>query len=92
MAKVLTSVNVAWIDELLDALSAFDRKPHGEISYTVDLDEDIHNRVYISFTWISLPNARDFWKSDEAKTHIKNWRSVTEPNFTFLRTLPTDRF
>lgn len=90
MAKVLAKANVAYVDELLDALEHLDRKPFGEITYTVALDEDAHNQVYIVFTWASLPQARTFWQSDVARHHIEKWGSISKLELVFLRTLPTE--
>ena len=91
MVKVLAKANVAYVDELLETLEHFDRTPFGEIRYTVDLDEDAHNQVYIAFTWASLPQARAFWHSDVARHHIEKWRSISKPEFVILRTMSPDK-
>jgi quinol monooxygenase YgiN len=88
MAKVLVKANVAYPGSLLSVLEGFDRKPFGELSYAVDLDEDIPNHVYITFNWASLAKAKDFWKSPMAKPHVESWHSVSQPEFVFLRNLP----
>ncbi len=87
MAKVLVKANVAYPDDLLGALDSFDRRPHGELHYSVDLDEDAQNQAYMVFTWESLQRAHAFWNSDAAKAHIGSWHAVSIPEFVFLRTL-----
>ena len=88
MAKVLVRANVAYPGDLLSALESFDRKPFGEVSFVAELDDDIHNLVYLIFTWQSLAKARAFWQSPAGVQHVESWHSVTKPELVYLRTLP----
>lgn len=90
MAKVLVLANVAYPGNLLSELEHFDRKTFGEISFVSELDDDIHNLVYVIFTWNSLTKARAFWRSPAGQQHVASWHSVTKPEFVFLRTLPDE--
>ena len=90
MAKVLVQVNVAYPSELLSELERFDRKQFGEVSYVAEQDDDVHNFVYVSFTWESLAKARAFWRSQVGTQHVASWHSVSDPKFVFLRTLPDE--
>jgi len=90
MAKVLIKANVAFLDEFLDVLAGFDRKPYGELSFTADIDDNAHNQVYVTFNWNTLRDARDFWTSRIGLAHIGAWHSVSTPEFVYLRNLPTE--
>ena len=90
MAKVLVKANVAYPDELVFALEAFDRTQYGEIGYAIELDDDAHNQVYVAFKWDSLPRAKHFWTSDIGLSHASTWNSVTSLEFVYLRTLRDD--
>lgn len=90
MAKVLVKVNVAFPDEFLNALASLDRKPYGELSFAADFDNNAHNQVYVTFDWNTLQSAREFWNSEIALAHIAAWRSVSAPEFVFLRNLSTE--
>lgn len=90
MAKILVKANVAYADEFLDILADFDRKPYGELSFTADVDEDAHNQVYVTFNWNSLREARQFWNSKAGLAHVATWRSVSTPEFVYLKSLPKD--
>ncbi len=91
MAKVLVKVNVAYPDELDAALKGFNRRPYGELRYAADQDEAIHNHIYITFNWESVEKAKAFWASDIGQKHVASWRSVSKPEFVYLRTLPGER-
>ena len=90
MAKVLAKANVAYPDEFLAALTAIDRKPYGELNFAVDIDDNVHNHVYVTFNWNTLRNARTFWSSKTGLAHIAAWHSVSAPEFVYLRNLPAE--
>lgn len=88
VVKVLAKVNVAYLDEFLEALCGFDRSTFGELSFKALEDEDAHNNVYLFFNWISFEKAREFWSSPIGRDHIRSWKSVIEPVFSYVRELP----
>ena len=88
MSKVLVRVNVAYPAHLILELQRFDRKRFGELSYLAEQDDDIHNLVYVTFTWDTLAKAREFWRSQDGTEHVASWHSIGKPEFVFLRTLP----
>ena len=90
MPKIIARANVAYPDELLSILENYDRKPFGELKFTIDIDENIHNHVYIIFDWTSLPVSREFWTSEIGKLHIDSWCSVSKPELIYLRNLHSD--
>jgi hypothetical protein len=82
--EVLAKVNVAYLDEFLAALCGFDRSTFGELSFSALEDKNAHNQLYLFFNWISFEKAREFWNSQIGQDHVRSWKSVVEPNFSYL--------
>ena len=86
MFKVLGNANVAYVDDFLATIGNFDRTPYGELGYTIFIDEGAHNQVYLTFNWSSLSEAKSFWTSDIATSHVASWKSMSKPQFVYLKT------
>lgn len=90
MTKVLIKVNVAYPGEFLKVFNsqASTRQCGGERSCTLGSDDSIHNHVFAILDWESVQSAQSFWVTQAAKTLMKAWGSVEEPQITVLRESP----
>jgi len=87
MALVLVRVNVAYPDECLDELKRNESplKQSGMLAAESTSSVEVPNRIYILFTWESVPSARNYWGSVAGKNLLEKLNSVEEPEVVILQ-------
>lgn len=87
MALVLVRVNVAYPSSCFEELKRNESslKQAGMLAAESTSSADIPNRIYILFTWDSIPSARNYWGSVAGKNLLKQLHSVEEPEVVILQ-------
>jgi hypothetical protein len=92
VARVLFKVDVRHKSPLLEALFVQEplRRVHGELSFSLSIDDSARHIGYISLEWQSFESARRFFDSEESRRLAAEWPVAEILEVSVLRDLTAE--